>query len=150
MTSMTPRTLERSTVLAATPDQVWAAIGDFGGLADWHPYIQPSTIEDDADPGVPGAVRVFSVDGEIVARERLVARDADARWYRYVLLAPVMLPVGEFVATLAVHPHADGAEVRWSADYQGADEVVPQVESIFGDGTYGAGLDALRKRFSEG
>ncbi|WP_327297111.1 SRPBCC family protein [Streptomyces sp. NBC_01197] len=146
---MQPRTLERSTVLAATPGQVWAAIGDFGGLADWHPHIQPSTIEDDADPAVPGAVRVFAVDGRIVARERLLDRDPDARWYSYALLPPVVLPVAEFVATLAVHPHADVAEVRWSAVYQGTDEVVPQVESLFGDGTYGAGLDALRTLFSQ-
>lgn len=144
---MNTRTLERSTVLAATPAQVWAAIGDFGALAAWHPHLPPSTIEDDADPEVPGAVRVFAIDGKVVARERLLDRDAEARWYRYTLLDPLVLPVGDYVATLAVHPHADGAEVRWSAVYRGPDELVPQVESLFGDSTYGVGLDALRARF---
>ncbi|MFE7328600.1 SRPBCC family protein [Streptomyces sp. NPDC057565] len=147
---MNTRTLERSTVLAATPDQVWAAIGDFGALADWHPHVPPSTIEDEANPQVPGAVRVFTIDGKVVARERLLERDTDAHWYRYALLDPVILPVGDYVATLAVLPHADGAEVRWSATYQSPDEVVAQVESLIGDGTYGTGLDALRTRFARG
>ncbi|MEV5879488.1 SRPBCC family protein [Streptomyces sp. NPDC052101] len=145
---MNPRTIERSAVLPAPVDAVWAVIGDFGGLADWHPYVPPSTVEDDADPEVPGAVRVFVIDGQVVARERLLDRDAGARRYRDTLLDPVPLPVGDYVATLAAHPHADGTEVRWSAAYRAADEVVPQVESLFGDGSYGTGLDALRARFA--
>ncbi|MEU6106170.1 SRPBCC family protein [Streptomyces flaveolus] len=145
---MTLHRLARSTALTATPDQAWAAVGDFGALADWHPYLPSSTIEDDADPGLPGAVRVFAVDGEVVARERLLERDADARRYRYALLDPVALPVGDYVATLAVRPHADGAEVHWTAVYRGPDAVVPQVESLFGDRTYATGLEALRARFA--
>ncbi|MFD3536218.1 SRPBCC family protein [Streptomyces sp. NPDC058664] len=141
------RTLERSTVLAAGPDAVWAVIGDFGALADWHPHLPPSTLEGGAGPEIPGAVRVFAVDGTVVARERLLDRDAEARSYRYALLDPVALPVADYVATLAVRPHADGAEVRWSATYRSPDDVVPRVESLFGDATYGTGLAALRARF---
>ncbi|MFC8868775.1 SRPBCC family protein [Streptomyces sp. NPDC057148] len=145
---MNTRTLERSAVLAAGPDEVWAVVGDFGGLAGWHPHLPPSTLEDGADAEVPGAVRAFAVGGQVVARELLLDHDAEARRYRYVLLDPVALPVDEYVATLAVHPHADGAEVRWSAVYRGTDDVVQRVESLFGDGTYGTGLDALRERFA--
>ncbi|MEV7794281.1 SRPBCC family protein [Streptomyces sp. NPDC087512] len=145
---MTPHSIERSTVLPAAPDEVWAAVGDFGGLADWHPHLPPSTVEDGAGPEHPGAVRVFAVDGKVVARERLLDRDADARWYRYTLLDPLVLPFGDYVATLAVRPHADGAEVHWSAVYHGPDELVPRVESLIGDGIYATGLEALRTRFT--
>ncbi|MFJ8542345.1 SRPBCC family protein [Streptomyces sp. NPDC093586] len=144
---MTLHRLERSAVLGATPDQVWAAVGGFDALADWHPHLPPSVIEGAADPEVPGAVRVFAVDGEVVARERLLERDTDTHRYRYALLDPVVLPVGDYVATLAVDPHPDGAEIRWSAVYRGPDEVVPRVESLIGDRTYAAGLEALRARF---
>ncbi|MFF0559396.1 SRPBCC family protein [Streptomyces sp. NPDC004266] len=147
-TPVNPRTLERSAVVPAAPDAVWALIGDFGALADWHPHVPPSTLEDGGDPAVPGTVRVFAVDGEAVARERLLDRDAAGRSYRYTLLDPVMLPVHDYVATLAVRPHPDGAEVRWSAAYRSTDDVVPRVESVFGDGTYGTGLAALRARFT--
>ncbi|MFB6842980.1 SRPBCC family protein [Streptomyces sp. NPDC056361] len=145
---MKSRTLVRSTVLAATPDAVWAVIGDFGALAEWHPHLPPSSLEEGGDPEVPGAVRVFAVDGRIVARERLLDRDAAARAYRYALLEPVVLPVRDYVGTLAVRPHPGGAEVTWSASYRSADDVVPQVEALFGDGTYGTGLAALRERLT--
>lgn len=144
---MKAHTLQRSVVLPATPDQVWAVIGDFAGLAEWNPQLPQSVMEDGADPEVPGAVRVFAIDGKVVARERLLRRDAEAHWYRYLLLDPLFLPMTDYVATLAARPHEDGTEVRWTAEYQAADEVVPQVESIVGDDTYGAGLDALRERF---
>ncbi|MEU5092731.1 SRPBCC family protein [Streptomyces sp. NPDC021356] len=144
------RSLRRSTVLPAAPAEVWAAIGAFGGLTDWHPLVPPTSIEGGADPEVPGAVRAFAVDGHVVARERLLDRDPEARSYRYTLLDPVPLPVAEYVATLAVHPHPEGAEVVWSAAYRSTGEAAAQVESLFGDGTYGAGLAALRTRFARG
>ncbi|MFF0273124.1 MULTISPECIES: SRPBCC family protein [unclassified Streptomyces] len=145
---MKPRTLERSTVLAAAPDVVWAVIGDFGAPADWHPHLPPATLEGGADPEVPGAVRVFSLDGTVVARERLIARDPAARAYRYTLLEPVALAVHDYVATLAVHPHPEGAAVTWSAAYRSEDDVVPRVEALFGDATYATGLAALRARLT--
>ncbi|MFF8594484.1 SRPBCC family protein [Streptomyces sp. NPDC015220] len=144
------RTLRRSTVLPATPAEVWAAVGAFGGLADWHPLVPPSTTEDGGDPEALGAVRVFTVDGEVVARERLLERDTGAHWYRYTLLDPVPLPVADYLATLAVHPHPEGAEVVWSAVYRGTEAVAARTESLFGDGTYAAGLAALRARFARG
>ncbi|GAA2774631.1 SRPBCC family protein [Streptomyces showdoensis] len=145
---MTLRTLERSTVVPAAPDAVWAVVGDFGALADWHPHLPPATLEGGADPEVPGAVRAFAVDGAVVARERLLGRDAAARSYRYTLLDPLALPVREYVATLVVRPHPEGAEVVWSAAYRGADDTVPRVEALFGDATYGTGLAALAARFT--
>ncbi|MFF0745929.1 SRPBCC family protein [Streptomyces sp. NPDC004111] len=141
-----PRKLVRTAVVTADPARVWDLVGDFGGLADWHPHVPPSTIEDGADPRLPGAVRVFTLDGRVVARERLLAREAEAMSYTYTVLDP-MLPIDAYVATLAVRPHADGAELVWAADYSAADEAVAQVEEIFGDGTYGSGLAALREKF---
>ncbi|MER5739672.1 SRPBCC family protein [Streptomyces sp. NPDC002262] len=145
---MHPRTLERSVVIAADPDAVWAVAGGFAGLADWHPHLPPLTVEDGADPEVPGAVRAFALDGAVVARELLLARDPAARRYRYRLLDPRALPVEEYVATLAVDAHPDGAEVRWSAAYTATDEVAARVEAGFGDGVYAPGLAALRERLT--
>ncbi|MEV6205058.1 SRPBCC family protein [Streptomyces sp. NPDC051771] len=145
---MRPRTLERSLVIAADPEAVWAVAGGFAGLADWHPHLPPAGLEDGADPEVPGAVRVFAVDGAVVARELLLAHEPAARRYCYTLLEPLALPVDGYVATLAVHPHPDGAEVRWSAAYRATDEVAAQVEARFGDGVYATGLRALAERLT--
>lgn len=136
------RELVRTAVVDADPDTVWALIGDFHGLAAWHPHVPPSEKDDD------GAVRLFRVDGKVVARERLLSRDDAARSYTYTVLDP-MLPIGDYVATLAVRPHPDGvSQVVWRADYRAEDAVVPQVEAVFGDGTYGTGLAALQARFA--
>ncbi|MEU9117388.1 SRPBCC family protein [Streptomyces sp. NPDC048483] len=139
--------LIRTIVLPADPDTVWRTIGRFDALAEWHPQVPPSVLEDDADPETPGAVRAFTLDGTVVARERLLAKDDTTRSYRYTVLDP-FLPVTDYQATLTAAHHEQGTEVRWTATYAGAAEAVPQVEEIFGDGVYGVGLRALGERFS--
>ncbi|MFI9051493.1 SRPBCC family protein [Streptomyces sp. NPDC053427] len=140
--------LIRTIVLSADPDTVWRTIGRFDGLADWHPHVPPSVIEDDADPETPGAIRAFTLDGTVVARERLLAKDDTTRAYRYTVLDP-FLPLSAYEATLTAVPHDRGTEVRWTATYQGAAEVVLQVEEVFGDAVYGTGLAALEERFGK-
>ena len=36
----------RSVTLNATPGEVWAAIGGFQSLADWHPAVETSVRDD--------------------------------------------------------------------------------------------------------
>ncbi|WP_327135464.1 SRPBCC family protein [Streptomyces sp. NBC_01343] len=110
--------------------------------------MPPSVIEDGADHAIPGAVRAFTYDGQVVLRERLLAKDPAAHAYRYSVEAPAF-PVTGYEATLAVHPHEHGAEVRRQGAYEAeSDEAVAQVEQVFGDGTYATGLAALRDRFA--
>ncbi|MYW06189.1 SRPBCC family protein [Streptomyces sp. SID3343] len=137
----------RSAVIAATPDKVWDVVGDFNSLSAWHPSVPPSTIEGGGDANTPGAVRSFAIDGDVLSREELTAYDASAYRMEYKLIQ-VPFPVTDYHATLQVRPHADGSEVVWSATYEGADDIVPTVEEIFAEGTYGAGLAALRERFA--
>lgn len=136
----------RSAVIAATPEKVWDVVGDFGALAEWHPVVPPSTIEGGVDANTPGAVRAFAIDGEVLSREELLTYDASAHRFTYSLLQ-VPLPVENYVGTFEVKPHPDGSEVVWSATYDGADDVVGTVDAVFAEGTYAAGLAALRERF---
>ncbi|MFD3419002.1 SRPBCC family protein [Streptomyces decoyicus] len=140
-------TLTRTTVVTAGPDAVWQVIGTFGGLADWHPLLPPSVIEDGADPETPGAVQAFSVDGQVVIRERLLEKDDSRRVLRYTIHESDV-PVTDYVSTLSVHPHETGAEIRWAATYEAADALVPEIEKHFGDVIYATGLDALKERFA--
>lgn len=139
--------LIRTIVVPRDPDSVWRTIGRFAGLTDWHPTVPPSVMEEGDDPEMPGAVRAFVLDGVVVARERLLARDDSARAFRYTVF-DTPLPITDYVATLTVVAHDEGAEVRWSAIYNGADETVPEVERLFGDVVYATGLAALRARFT--
>ncbi|WFR72538.1 SRPBCC family protein [Prescottella defluvii] len=139
------RSLVRTIVVAGDADSVWAHIGDFDGLGAWHPAVPPAELE--GDPTRVGSIRTFSVDGQVVARELLVARDPEARTYSYQVLDP-MLPISDYVATLAVTPQGDGSEIRWSAEYKSEDEAVATVEQIFGDGVYVTGLQAVQEHFA--
>lgn len=142
------RTLLRSVVVAAAPTEVWRVVGDFGAFPDWHPHLLPSAIENGADPETPGAVRAFTHDGEVVLRERLLAKDPLAHAYCYSVEAPA-LPISRYEATLSVHPHEEGAEVRWQGTYEARSaDAVTLVEQLFGDGTYAPGLAALKERFA--
>lgn len=139
------RSLVRSITVAADADTVWSLIGDFAGLGAWHPSVPPAQLE--GDPTQVGSIRTFSVDGRVVAREELVARDPEARTYSYEVLDP-MLPIRDYVATLAVNPEGDKSEIRWSARYESEDDAVATVEQIFGDGVYVAGLQAVQEHFA--
>jgi len=139
------RSLVRSIVVDADADTVWAHIGDFDGLGAWHPSVPPAELE--GDPTQVGSIRTFSVDARVVARELLVARDPAARTYSYEVLDP-MLPISDYVATLAVTPQGEGSEIRWSAEYKSEDDAVATVEQIFGDGVYVAGLQAVQANFA--
>lgn len=140
-------TLTRTTVVTADPDAVWQIIGKFGALADWHPLLPPSVIEDGADPETPGAVQAFSLNGQVVIRERLLEKDDSRRMIRYTIQESAV-PVSDYVATLSVHPHDTGAEIHWTATYEAANELVPEIEKHFGDTVYATGLDTLKERFA--
>ncbi|RVW08641.1 SRPBCC family protein [Prescottella agglutinans] len=140
------RSLVRTIVVAADADSVWAHIGNFGGLGEWHPAVPPAELE--GDPTQVGSIRSFSVEGRVVARELLVARDPEARSYSYQVLDP-MLPISDYVATLEVTPQGDKSEIRWSAEYKSEDDAVATVEQIFGDGVYVAGLQAVQAHFAD-
>ncbi|MCX5402881.1 SRPBCC family protein [Streptomyces sp. NBC_00335] len=77
--AVTARELVRTAVVPAAPDAVWELVGRFGALDAWHPYVPKAVIEGGSDPEQPGAVRVFSIEGTVVAREELLDRDPAAR-----------------------------------------------------------------------
>ncbi len=124
--------------VAASTAQVWDTIGNFNAMADWHPAVERSELEDG------GSVRRLHLvgGGEIV--EKLEA-SKDGQSYTYSILEGP-LPVMNYTSTLRVVEGADGkAEVEWSSDFDpvgSADEAVKVMQ-----GVYQAGLDNLKKMF---
>jgi carbon monoxide dehydrogenase subunit G len=90
--------------IAATPDNVWAVVGDVANISAWLPFIEESQIEGDYR-------QCRSMAGPL--RERILARDDAARTYDYTILdAPMEI---EFIhATVAVTETTDGSRVDWS------------------------------------
>jgi carbon monoxide dehydrogenase subunit G len=115
----------------APPDEVWAKVGDFAGVADFLPGIDTFRIE--------GDVRVIGMFGMEI-KERLLSRDDATRSLSYSVIDGV--PVESHTATMTVEAEGDGSKVTWSYD------VTPgEMAPIFGD-TYKAGLAAIAAAFA--
>jgi carbon monoxide dehydrogenase subunit G len=117
--------------VAATPDAVWAKVGDFGGIDTFFPGIESFRVEGDD--------RIIGMFGMEI-RERLVSRDETARTITYSVVDGV--PIESHTATISVEPDGDGTKVTWAYDVEPA-EMAP----IFGD-TYKGALAAVEAAFS--
>ncbi len=122
-----------------SPDQIWALIGTFSALPDWHPAIQSSRLEDD------GRVRRLTLlgGGEIV--ERLETIDEKERRYRYSIVNS-QLSVGNYTATLRVCDDGEGqAVVDWSGEFELTPGIRDNETINVAQDIYQAGLDKLKK-----
>jgi carbon monoxide dehydrogenase subunit G len=117
---------EVDVTVAAAPDAAWEIVGNFGGLADFFPGIETFRLE--------GEDRIIGMFGMEI-RERLVARDEDARTITYSVIEGV--PIDSHTATITVEADGEGSRVIWAYDVT-PDEMAP----IFGD-TYKAALAQL-------
>jgi len=117
--------------IAASADEVWRKVGDFGAVGDFLPGIDNVVLEGDD--------RVIGMLGMEI-RERLIERDDRARSLTYSVVDGV--PVEQHRATVAVAADGHGSRVTWSFDVV-PDEMAP----IFAD-TYRKALEALRDQMA--
>jgi uncharacterized protein YndB with AHSA1/START domain len=123
--------------IAAPPAKVWATIGDFCGIAQWHPAVETCT------PSVRGKrhIRTLALKGGGTIVERLVSRHEKAMDYTYAIVASPF-PVSGYRSTIKVSPTATGSLVSWTGSFKakGADDATATstIQSV-----YDSGLAAL-------
>jgi mxaD protein len=117
--------------VGAPPDEVWAKVGDFGGLQEYFPGIDTFRLEDED--------RIIGMFGMEI-RERLLACDDATRSITYSVIGGV--PVESHRATITVEPDGEGSKITWTYAVT-PDEMAP----IFGD-TYKGALASLQNSFS--
>ncbi len=126
--------------IKAPPAKVWAAIGDFCGIAQWHPAIASCT------PSVQGRahLRTLALKGGGTIVERQLARNERAMSYSYTIVSGP-LPVDHYRSTITVTPSADGSTVSWSGNFvaKGADDAHATAAI---QGIYDSGLTALAQK----
>ena len=128
--------LTRSVTLNAAPADVWALIGGFQSLPDWHPAVETSTREDIG--GVEHRRLGLAGGGEIL--EKNLGGDTMSVGYE-IIESP--LPVANYRATLAVADAGGKAVVVWASTFEGTADGASDVIA----GIYNAGLDALAAKF---
>jgi Polyketide cyclase / dehydrase and lipid transport len=116
--------------IATSPDEVWALVGDFGGLADWMPGIDSCELD--------GDVRKLQTMG-IEVHEQLKERDDSARRIAYSIVQSPM-PLEHHRATITVEEAGDGSHVTWAYEIR-PDEMM----GVFGP-VYEQSLQSVKER----
>ena len=91
---------------------VWAVIGNFNALPDWHPAVEKSELKKEDG----GTLRKLSLMGGGTIEEKLEQIDDKERLYTYSILSGP-LPVSNYTATLRVRgdDKGSGCTVEWSS-----------------------------------
>jgi uncharacterized protein YndB with AHSA1/START domain len=101
----------------APANKVWALIGDFSALKNWHPAV----AESPADNGnAEGSVRQLKLKGGGQLTETLEAHDASKMRYSYRAKDGGALPVTNYTSTITVKADGGKSVVEWrGAFYRG-------------------------------
>ncbi len=108
-------------------DQVWAVVGDFGGIGGWMPGIESCVVDGDD--------RIIKMMGMEIT-DRLERRDDEAKEIVYAIVGGV--PVANHRATITVVPEGTKSHVTWDV------EVEPDDMTEMMQGIYQQSLQALK------
>jgi mxaD protein len=93
--------------IAASPDRVWAVVGDFAGCAQWCP-VDSCT----ATGNRVGSMRTVRGMG-LVCEQQLTALDDKVRLLNYTMTDNSELPWADYRAEITVSEVPGGSEVTW-------------------------------------
>lgn len=134
--------VKETITLDARPSDVWSIIGDFDGLASWHPAVASS----DADKEGASRLRHLTLGDGSKITERLDTHDDDARTYTYSILDAGPLPVKDYQSTIETSASGSGAIVKWSSEFE--PNGVPDADARAAiSGVYTGGFAALVEKF---
>jgi hypothetical protein len=132
-----------STVLPVPAQSVWAVIGGFNTLSDWHPAVEKSETKDQDGT----KVRTLTLAGGGAIVEKLVSSDDKERTYNYTIVSGP-LPVTNYEASIKVRENEGGfgCTVEWASEFDASgapeDDAVAAIRGI-----YEAGFENLKKMF---
>lgn len=119
---------------------VWSKIGDFCGIAKWHPALKGCTLSQK-----DGATfRLLDLGGGATVLEKLVARDDTKRSYTYSIIEGV-LPVQNYLSTLSVEEAGAGSKIIWTGKFDAKGATDAEAAKVM-SGVYKAGQDALASK----
>ena len=117
-----------------SPDALWKKIGDFCGIATWHPAFPKCVLSAD------GKERTLSVKGGGTVVERLENLDSANHSYTYTILSG--LPAANYHSTISVSPDPKGSSLKWVGTYDAKGATDADAKKVF-DGIYESGEKSL-------
>ena len=134
--------VEKSIAIAKTPTEVWAVMGEFCAIADWHPVIASCELQD--KDGTAHRMLTTGDGGEIF--EKQLSYDADDMIYEYAILESP-LPVADYVSSIKVVADGGGSKVVWSSSFNSAGISDDEAAGLIG-GIYDAGLNEIANQLA--
>jgi hypothetical protein len=128
--------LHKDIPIAADPDQVWAAVRDFGGV---HRRLAPGFV---LDARLDGEARIVTFANGTVARELLVDCDEERRRLAYAVISERVKHYGASVQVLA--DGGKGSRLIWIVD------VLPNEIALYIDGQMDQAALAMQKALGRG
>jgi len=136
--------VERKVVVAASVDEVWRKVGDFGSIRAWHPAVATCDVERN---GQQIYRHLRTHDGAEILEREIAAHDDEAdHSYAYEIVSSP-LPVSNYQAVFRVLPDDAGARVEWSSHFE-AKGATEHEAALAIAAIYEAGLDAIAKQFA--
>jgi hypothetical protein len=120
---------------SSTPDALWKKVGDFCGIATWHPAIEKCELSADRKQ------RTLSLKGGGTIVEALDNWDDAKHSYSYTILSSP-LPVANYHSTISVTADPKGSVLRWMGTYDAKGAADADVKKTI-DGIYEAGAKVL-------
>ncbi len=128
--------VSRSVTLNAPFFNVWALMGEFQSLADWHPAVV-KVIREEINGREHRRIKLQG-GGEIL--EKL--HDHEIGSYSYSIVESP-LPVENYISNISAAEIQSQTVITWSSSFEGTADDAEDVVA----GIYEAGFDALSKRF---
>ena len=137
--------VDKSTVIDAPIERVWAVLRDFNGHESWHPAVAESRIENQNPADKIGAVRNFRLEDGGVLREQLLALSDREHSFSYCLLDPP-IPLFNYVAHVALKPVTDGNRTfwQWRSSFTTPEGREEELQRVVGEDIYMQGFAAIR------
>ncbi|GAB6048518.1 SRPBCC family protein [Methyloparacoccus murrellii] len=110
--------LSEAVEVAASPDVVWALVGDFAHPEKWMPAVESTTAQGGNEKGATRELKLKPSGG--VIKEELKNYDADKKVVQYKIIDPTdpaVLPVNNYSAKISVEASGSGTKVEWDAAF---------------------------------
>lgn len=140
--------IHASTVIAAPIEDVWAVVGDWAGISNWHPAVEASRLGAGPAASEAGAIRHCTlVNGASLKEVQTDRSDADHTYAYSITDGPLAMQRHAGAVKLTAITDTGETFAEWTTDFAAAADVHDDIHAMFAQALPG-GLEALKAKFA--